>query len=402
MDWLHSSDNIGRAEFGVADGSYDSLGLLLNLGHTSRRLDASVDSDLERRSYSIDAIHDETVGALDAVALVDLVVDRFRWMFSEEYGQGSADPFVATRPGNRESLNVVSTGPRVDIPVAERTMLALTGDYSERRYDVAIDADSNLTEYELGLLRQIRRSTQVGLIANNSHTDYTEVDAPSYEIDSLAFRYFKTLATGTVTADVGTNEISSSGGSRKKPLVNFAWTRDLTGRSELGVVAARQFTDSGGLLALGDDSIDGSPILAAPSPVEEQRLTVSYLLTMERTVVSGSVGASEYRYFGDTVLDNDANEIQLAYTRTVSPQLAFGVNYNKVFRDFNDPATFEPHDEDATLSAWLSKSLGRNFGVAFGVSEYVRSGPQSFDERRYEVRFLYSPIGDVNVGDMGR
>jgi hypothetical protein len=54
------SDNLERTAT-PEDGSFESVGLLLSLEHASTRLDASIDADLEHRSYSLDSLDDETI-----------------------------------------------------------------------------------------------------------------------------------------------------------------------------------------------------------------------------------------------------------------------------------------------------------------------------------------------------
>ncbi len=397
------SDNITRAEFGSADGHYDSVGLLLGLGRTSPRLDASIASDLEYRTYSVDTVEDETVGTLEASADVDIVPDRFSWLFTDEYGQGSMDPFFAERPGNRESLNVATTGPRLTLPFAGRTSLNMSADYSVRRYDEAVTANSDSTEYELGLFRQTRRTVQVGIVAATNEIEYTELTAPSPQIDRLSLRYIKTLPSGTMTAEVGRNEVTAGTLVNEEPLFDFAWNRTIGSRSQVNVIAARRFTDSGGLLTTDDALLVGSVILSAPNPLEAKRVTAQYLLTGERTSFSVLLGTAQFRYVGDTTLDNDSNEAQIDYTRTVSQRLMFGASYELVDRDFQENASTAPHDKDSTLSAWVNRGLGRHFAVGLAIAKYTRGGIQSFDERRYEVRLAYSPIQNaVDMGTLGR
>jgi hypothetical protein len=404
--WLGhvESDNIARAESGEVSGSYDNLGLLLGLLHVSPRLDASIDSNLEYRRYSLESIEPETVGSLAAMAEIDLVADRFSWMFSDDYSQGSMDPFSAARPGNRESLNVASTGPRLTLPMGRRTSLSLAGDYSERRYDQSTGANSDSLLYQVDLFRQATRTTRLGLVANSNEIDYTELDVPAYQIDSLSLQYDKTLARGTVTANIGTNELSFGATSNDEPLFIFEWERSLATRSQLSIVGVRQFTDTGGLLTgagRGGTSVGPEDnIFVSADPLEEKRLSMSYALTMTRGRLTATLGRVEYRYVGDTRLDNDTTEAQLAFIRTISRRLRFGVTYNELNRDFANVGA-RAHDKDATLSSWVNRSLGTKFSVGFAVSRYERSGAESFGERRYEVRFGYSPVDNLAMGVVG-
>jgi hypothetical protein len=209
--------------------------------------------------------------------------------------------------------------------------------------------------------------------------------------------YDKTLATGRVRADVGTNEISSSGRNDDEPFFDFAWTRALSGRSDLTITATREFTDSGGQLTTitPGSAASSSGILVAPNPLEQKLLNATYTVRMPRTNLSAGVGATNDRYVGDATLDNDATTVTLGLNHTISARLGIGLNYYSTKRDFTDPA--RPSEQDRTTSAWLNRLLGRQFGVGFGIARYARRGSQNFDENHYEIRFDYSPTSSATT-----
>jgi hypothetical protein len=396
------SDNLERTAAG-GDGSYESIGLLLGLGHTSTRLEASIDADLEYRRYSLDTLDNETVGTLSAAADVAIVQDRFSWTFRDDYGQGITDPFVGLGPGNREKINVIGTGPRLALPLGARTSVEIRGTYSRRRFDESSQIDNDSVLSELGLYRQISRTARIGLVASWNDVEYVDVIAPEYRIDRLGLRYEKELATGRVLADVGTNEITAGPFQSDEPLYNFVWTRSLTARSELSIRAARELTDAGGALASGlGPGIEGesfTDVVVTPNPFEQQRFGVSYVLTMSRTVVSADISSWKDEYIGNPTLDNDSTTLHASFVRTISPRLTFGIGFDEVDRDFGDSATPQPDGEDSWLGAWLNRTLGRRFSLALAIANYERSGGESYDERRYELRFGYSPT-DSGVAAM--
>ena len=226
------SDNVARTTANES-GSYDSVGLLTDLAHTSTRLETSIKADLAFRTYSEDAIEDETVGTLAAIADIDLVRDVFSWDLREDYSQGRRDLFSPMGPNNRESINVIASGPQIDVPLGGRTTLSIGGDYSVRRYDESTNVDSDATVYELGLFRRTTGTSVVGLVATSDEVEYTDVNAPPYDINRVTLRYDKALATGRVFADIGSNEITYGNFQTDEPLIVFEWSRALTARSHL-------------------------------------------------------------------------------------------------------------------------------------------------------------------------
>ncbi len=387
------SDNIARTELAQIDGSYDGVGALLSLAHKSTRLDAKINGDVEYRVYSDDSLDNETVGTMDASAKIGIVPNRFAWLFEENFGQGLRDVFAPLGPENRESINVASTGPTVDLPLGARTDLEMRGLYSSRRYEQSSDIDTSSIVYELAALRDISSTAKLGLVANTNDIEYTEIESPSYRIDGYNLRYEKTLATGHVRAEAGGNEISSGGRSDREPLFRFEWVRSVTARSDLNVAANREFTDSTSLIGTAPPSSgSGAPaVLVTPNPLEHKQLNVSYTVRMRRSNLSAGIGAFDERYVGNTALDNDGTTLRFGLSHDVSPHFDIGVNYDLTKRDFSDPAAFGPTDRDATASAWISTAIGRRFSLALALSHYDRRGAQNFDENRCEIRFGYSP-----------
>jgi hypothetical protein len=125
---------------------------------------------------------------------------------------------------------------------------------------------------------------------------------------------------------------------------------------------------------------------------------------MSRTVVSAEIGVSEDSFVGATILNNDARSRRLSFIRTISPRLSFGLDHQVIERDFGDGGTAQPDGKDSAGSIWLTRQLGRRFSVAFAWSQYDRTGVQSYDERRYEIRFGYSPTdsGPTAMQSVGR
>jgi hypothetical protein len=323
-----ASDNLVRTEAGQ-EGSYDNtLGLLLAMGHTSTRVAARVNADLARRKYSIDSLEDETVGTLSANAAIGIVRDHFAWAFSDYFGQGITDPFRGVGPGNRETVNVAGTGPRIAVPLGSRGSMDIRSTYSERRFEDSPDVDSNSLFTELGLFRQTSPTARVGVVASANDVEYEDTVSPQYEIDRVGLRYQKELATGRVVADLGTNEVSFGGVDDDEPFFSLVWTRALTPRSDLSFRATREFTDSPGVLGTSlAPGLEGSAftdVIVSANPLEQERFGASYALTLSRTVVSAELGLWKDKYVGDTSFNNDWTATRLSVVRTVSPNLNLG------------------------------------------------------------------------------
>jgi hypothetical protein len=367
--------------------------VLLDLSSESSRVSTSLDLDLEFRNYSEDTIDDQPVGTLSGVADIDIVEERFDWSFEDYYSQGRTDALQAPSPLNREGINVFSSGPRVDLPLGQRTSLVLDANYQARRYEDSLSLDSDSVTRELGVVRQATQTTQLGLIASNDEIEYDQPGVSEYDIDSLSLRYEKRFATGGVRAVIGRNELEYVNVKYDGPLYDFNWSRDVATRSTLTFSATREFTDSGSLFApesSGPGGDDVTDVLLSPNPVEREQLGVVYSLMSDRTVFSVGTTMLDDSYVGDPTLDNDSLFGTVSFSRALSPRSGAGVAFDKVRREYSDVA-LAGEEDDAIATFWINYALGRQFDAAFVATRYERDGLQSFDETRYEVRFFYSP-----------
>jgi hypothetical protein len=391
------SDNIGRTVT-AEDGTYRSLGLFLGLLRQTARLDAEINSDLEYRTYTDDLFEAETIGTLDGYALVDMVEDRFAWNFAGTIDQGQQDPFAARGPANRETIKYVTTGPRLDVPFG-RTSLMVSASRSANRYEESTQVDNNSDFYELTLSRQARPTTLFALGATSNETEYEDdVGAPSYRIEQLFLRVNKTMRLGTLSADLGTNEIASDAQSRRDPLLDFTWTRSLGTRSSL------RFTASQGFMNTGRGGSGGTALITT-NPFEQKTAGMTYGLGGERTNVTVGISGGEEDYAGGATLDNDFRSASFTIRYRATPRLNFGLRYERFDREYQDALGQPLTNDDDTAGVWLNHTLGRRFSIALDVSQYESMAiDQSVDETRTEIRFAYSPTGSTSaaLGSIGR
>jgi hypothetical protein len=388
------SDNLRRAT-NAERGSYDALGALLTAEHDSTRVSGRIFANVEVRGYSLPDVDDETIGRLDGSVDFNVAADIFHWRLRETYDQGRTDAFGIWGPGNRESINVFSTGPHFEVPIARRTALEIGGDHRFRRHEKSGYADNDSVLYDFAVLRDLDDTTRVGVVTTLNDVDFSDTAIAAYEIDTKNLRYDKTLATGRALVEWGTNELRSQSVSITEPYVNVEWFKNIASRSTLGVTARRRFTDVGaaqepaeaGALPPADPDL-----LISTIPFEREELVLGYVIRTERTNVALGTGVTENRYYLDPTTDNETTTLRVGVTRVVSPQLQGGILFGKLVRDFITPAVgAAPEEEDRSISVWLDRRLGRRLSASLVVSRYRRPGAPSVHEDRYALRFSYSP-----------
>jgi hypothetical protein len=382
------SDNFARAGSNESDGSFNSAGVLANFQRQTRRLQAGLNADLDVRKYS-DLYENEVLGTLSVFGDADLIENRLAWTFTSNHGQARSNVLAAEGPGNRERVSVTTTGPQLTVPFGGRTELALSGLYSDRRYEESDTLDSEAVTYDLGVYRQINTTTQLGLAVQTTQVEY---DASlGYDVDSVSLRYERVLATGGVSAEVGRNRLAFVSSESSGSLLRLAWNRALAPRSRLGLSANREFGDSGELLDLAIGATDArrlTDVLLAPNPLQLDRIGLSYDFTARRTSASLRVASFTEEYQANSAFNNDGVDIQLTINRQLTPQLNGGLAFGRLRREFGG---LGQHNVDEVAWLFVDRQFGRNLNLSFNVERNTRDGQDAFKETLYEVRLVWGP-----------
>jgi hypothetical protein len=384
-----SSDNVSRTPNGD-EGSYQTLGVSSSLANTSTRFEGEMYADLEFRTYSEQGLEDEVVGNFNGSATIGIVPDRFTWLFREVYSQAPTDLFAPVGPANREGLNVFSTGPELDISFGGRTGLRMSSIWMNRQYGQSVALDSDSLSSEVALYRDVSPTTTLGIVGGKTETEYDDSSVLPYDIESLRLSYEKMLASGGVVLEVGRDEVTIADQTTDGPLFNFAWTRAVTARGTLRIGAGRGFTDSGALLEARPDDLVNSEqdIVLSVYPTEQERVEALYTWMLDRSDVSLGYAKTQDSFIGDDTLDNQADTAILRVSHAMTPRLDIGFFFEEIRRDLTE---IQQEDRDTTLTAFLNRQFSSRLDLYLSATQYERRGTDDMDERRYEIRLVYSP-----------
>jgi hypothetical protein len=388
------SDNIADQSAPIR-GGYNSAGVAYDMDRAGERFELGLATNLEFRQYDVDFLENEQLGNLDLLADVKIIPTRFSWSFQDDYGQQRTNALGANSPQNREDFNVFTTGPLITLPLGNRTQLALRATYSDRKFEESLELDSTQLLREIGVNRQVSRTTLVGLSAQKSEFDY-DLSIPPYEIDTLLLRYSKTLREGELDAQLGKNELMFAGNETSGPVARISWSRNVTARSQLSLSGSRELTDSGALLALGVGRIDSDSlatvqdVLLSPSPLEFERVGVAYVFRLMRTNVAASVSRYNEAYEVTPLLDNKAADLQLSVGRILTARLQLRFDAGILKRDFT---ALNQTADDKIRAIALDRTFGSRFRLGLRLENAERTGQDAFARRSWEIRWVYMPGG---------
>jgi hypothetical protein len=381
--WLgHArSDNAARTS-GSGRGSYNALGTRFGLGRDRGRLAASLVGALEYRAYEDDIAEDERVGGIAANAEVGIVPERFSWRIGESYVQGRSDPFGADTVENRENVNVFETGPSINVGFGGRTSLGVATTYSDRNYGRSTFLDSELLETELGLFRQIRPTTLIGIEATVTDVEY-ESTMMGYDIEAAYLSYERSLASGAVDLAVGTNKLITELRTVREPYFELSWERTLAARSTLTLSGVSGFTDSGRLLELRPDQV-AIDVLLTSEATNRQQIALDYELDLPRTRVNVGAAVLQDEFEQNTALDSDGDEVHVGITRSLTRLSNLGLDLHKVTRDFTVTGV---DNEENFARLWFSRRFGQRLLMETHVQR--SENPDIYTERLYQVTLIW-------------
>lgn len=382
------SDNILRQQANEESASYKTLGFLFNHQRQGARLNTNFSGDVEVREYSRANVSRERLGSINAFLGVDAVPDVFTWIFDDSYGQGATDPFRPSAPNNRQEINIFRTGPRVNLPIGQRTFMRMQATGARRRFQNTGQLDSDSLGRELGFFRALNRTTEIGLVLNSRDVNY-DIGTASWETDSAAISYQRQLASGSASLRVGRTRFQFGGAERSSPLVDLAWSRRLGTRSQFTVSAIKTQADPGdGFLrgnAIGSATAEGAEnVLLAAGVYTYTNLNISEFVSYERTSVSVTLALGRSQYVNRPGIDNNQRRLNLTVTRQIARRSTLGLNSVIFEREYG--AT-NIRDVDRYNQLWFRRNIGRRLFVQTTYARNSRYGQTNFpyDENTFRV-----------------
>lgn len=388
-----SSDNIYRDPTAEKSGSYSAVGMNMDFLHETRRVDARLFGDLELRSYSESGIDNERLGSIDASAEIFAVPEKFSWFFGDTSGNGRTNPFRPDGPGNREKIDVYSTGPRLDLPIGARTSFRGSAIVGQRRFGDSNRLDSDTTTSDIGFFRGLSSTAEIGFGASQRKVEY-DVSALDNDITSAYVSYDRQLASGRASIKLGTSQLEFATIDDTTALIELFWARDVGARSQLSVSLGNDYNDVADAFRFGADLRDlevdplDNGLLLTADVYESTAGTLTYQINGDRTRVNVAGTFFENDYSTNDIYDNDGHQLRVSVQRDLSQEMAVGALLVQIQRDFKEPVQ---NNKDGRLEIYLRRQFGRRFSMEINLQRNSRSGGVNvdYDENVAEIFFQY-------------
>lgn len=388
------NDNVARQSVGAEESTVGLLGLRLDADHESRRLVSAVNMNLEQRFYSGSEADNELLGAAGANLLFRVRPEVLEWFARYGYGKVQSNPFAANRPGNREDVHNVSTGPRLRLPIGGATALQLDGEYRTTIYE-STDFDNDMLRGQLSLIRALSATRSVSL---NVTADRTEYDRDSGDIKfdrQTAYVGFDSEARrGNLSIGVGYNEVHDFGTTLDGVFIDVSVSRELSSRATFSVDFDRRLSDGGDIFSrfspIDESFGDVRDITNEPGALELNRLTAA--LRFNGRAANYYVRAmGEDQDFEDT---NNPDRERLEVSAGIDKDFgeAWRVGIDGRLRRYNFSG-IDRTDDGVGAGFTITRQLTRTLGLRLRYSYEERESDDpnaSFEENEVSLVFTWS------------
>jgi hypothetical protein len=386
-------DNVVRIADSEQDDTIATLGAQLSLSHESSRIDANIASRLEYRDYLDDSFGSELLGNLIADSRFEFIEERLTWVLEDTFGQSTRNQLAPDTPDNRESMNLLSTGPELELPLGSRNSLLLSGRYVDMYYEDS-DLGNDRIRGEVSLQRELSGASTISLSGVTEQVTFDESLYPDFDRSEAFLGYEIRAARTQITAQGGITEITSGQSEGFDDwLARLRISRQASSALTVGLELGHEISDAGNSFAqqqgVQPGDLDPVSVQQTSSPFLNEYLEVFGTFMRNRTSFDFRAGHYEETYQDMPLFDRERLSLDLSAQRSLSPMLTAQATANYSRSEYT--ATGREFSEiRATLGArW---SLGRASSINVEYAYLDRSDDVSavdFNANQLWLRFAY-------------
>lgn len=389
------SDNVALTPVEARGDTILNAGGSLDLDHQGPADSIAVHGRGSLFHYVDNTFSDEFIGGGSALAGYQLVPQFVTWRLEDTFGQVMTDTIRPATPANRENVNVLSTGPELDLPLSTSTSMLLNARFARTVYQRTV-ADNDQYSGGLSVVHTFSASSSVAINLRDSHTEYSNAANDPYSIKQAYVSLASKGSRSEVTLEAGAAAFDQDKSTRTTPIFRLGLLRRLTPALTLNVGGGVQFLSPSDRFArLQQAAVDPSTtadVVAAAQALREDYVDANLAYLFSRTSISFGTSYGIEHYQNGSADNRDHFSVNVRGERRITPHLSAEAFASWERRAFDILGT-----EDRTRTAGVS-ALWR-FGLKFSVrvaAEYDKretTGAENlgYTERRAGIGIVYSP-----------
>lgn len=379
----------------VHDGSGDELAMIGLIGDTKRegapRFDYHLDSDIALVKYLSSSYDTQPFGYADATGEFKIFPGTLSWTGRDSFNQAVLNATAPATPDNLESLNYISTGPRLELRPTLRTTITIDGIYSyvdsSSKSPQYVNIDNNRYGGDAKIERAFSNTLSAYVAANYDKvrfTDTVENSNFSSKTGTVGFKFGdpRTYLHGSIgytklqitDARPGTNAEPSG----------VTWLVDLsrliTPTQRITLHAGRQVTDAANLFRLNIDQPvpgNGQNQIASGEPFTHRDYSGTWTIEGVRTNVSVALLDSTDRYELTPANNRDSKVISAVLVRRLNLNWKWDLSVSYEKDDYTAGGSLKTTNLLTSLRWQLTERVGLRFIYAHtGLSPVDANGNQ--------------------------
>jgi hypothetical protein len=181
------------------------------------------------------------------LALTGIIVpDRFTWNVTDSYGLTPVNLARSDSPYNRQSTNIVQTGPSVQIPLGVRNELQFSGSWFHSSFGDTSQADGTGEQANASIVHRTSPNTSVSLGVSGSRIEYPASQSiDDFNIRSAYLGWNRVQGRGEIQLQLGESELRRRGLEQKSPVARVTFKRRTSATGKLSLSVGREFSSSG-------------------------------------------------------------------------------------------------------------------------------------------------------------
>lgn len=380
---IGQSDNLRRTPDDQLDVGIAFLGGEFGYVRTGSRLNANIIANADYLTYDDSAIEEEIVGGASAFLDYSLIEERFTWTLQYNFGQQVFDPLTPIRPGNREDVSFLTTGPEFSLPLGSRTSLDIELGFSTVQYELRPN-DNDRTNVQLGISRDVSDGRTIALIGSEEHVKFDDIVInPDFDRRELFVRWTTLSARNSVNFDIGYSELEldgleeANGGS----VIRLDWTRVVSPSTTFSLGGGSRFSDQGNIFRFGQnvrfDIRETDDVIGVATPFRSDFFNVTYTVDRQRTTLNFIARWTGEDYEDDNTFNRDLIRINANLSRQLSRKISgeLGLIYSS--RNFD---TLDREDDDILYQLTLGYEINPAFTTSLSYQHLDRSSTLEIDE----------------------
>jgi hypothetical protein len=237
------SDNPARTATGESATALDGL-VGLRIAHQSPLLFADADLSELQRAYVEGHLPSETIPNGYLNLLAGPPGGLFNWTVKDSFGQISAEPFAALLVGDRQNVNILSTGPNLRIPLDSQDHLDLTARYGRDTFSDSTLDDQNYRG-EAQMTHDIGSASQLGLGYSYERIKFRDVTFSNAALKEAYGKYALSGARTYIVLEAGADQLDQPPTPRSSTAHVLALLqRHLSERTTLEIAYRHGITDA--------------------------------------------------------------------------------------------------------------------------------------------------------------